>query len=132
MDWAPKPGKGNLRLTFPSGNQVQLQGKTSGPNAEVEFLNTRTIRRIWFGGSLGLAEGYMAGDWKTPNLPCVLAFGAANDRQFDGSLKSGSFTRTVRQLGHWLRRNSCTGSKRNIHAHYDLGNDFFRLGLIHP
>ena len=72
----------------------------------------------------------MEGKWTTPNLTDVVRIFAGNrhmSQDVDGGITN--FLRPLLRLGHWLRRNSRSGSRRNIHAHYDLGNEFFELFL---
>lgn len=83
-----------------------------------------------FGGTLGAAESYVAGDWNTDDLPGLIRLMVKNRKVMDGL--DGGLARLaspLRQWLHWMNRNSHEGSRRNIAAHYDLGNDFFRLFL---
>ena len=83
------------------------------------------------GGDVGAGEAYMDGLWSSPDLPALLRVAALNRealadaRPAGGGCRSGS----RRTLAHRARRNTKTGSRRNIEAHYDLGNDFYRLFL---
>ena len=83
-----------------------------------------------FGGSLGAAESYMSGDWQCDDLVSLVRIMVRNRHVLEG-LDGGfsHFARPVRALLHALNRNTEKGSRRNIAAHYDLGNDFFRLFL---
>ncbi len=83
-----------------------------------------------FGGSLGAAESYVAGDWQCSDLPGLIRLMVRNRKVIDG-LDGGLaiFAAPFRRWLHWLNRNSHEGSRRNIAAHYDLGNDFFKLFL---
>ncbi len=76
---------------------------------------------------MGLAEGYLAGDWDTPDLDAVLALGIANVAEKPAG--APSMLDPVHRAFHAMRSNTPKGSKRNIAAHYDLGNDFYRLWL---
>ena len=83
-----------------------------------------------FGGTLGAAESFVAGDWKTDDLPGLIRIMARNRAVLEGL--DGGFARfamPMRQWLHWLNRNSHEGSRRNIAAHYDLGNAFFQTFL---
>jgi cyclopropane-fatty-acyl-phospholipid synthase len=83
-----------------------------------------------FGGSLGAAEAYMAGLWSTPHLTSVIRLVILNRKLMDKMDKGWSWlSDPVHKLFHWFRRNTLRGSKENIVAHYDLGNDFYRLFL---
>jgi len=83
-----------------------------------------------FGGSIGAGEAYMAGAWTCNDLTGLIRLMALNQDVLD-SMEGGlaAFAAPLRKGLHWLNRNSRDGSRRNIGAHYDLGNDFFRLML---
>lgn len=101
-----------------------------GLSAEVEVRNPAFWRRVATGGTLGSSESYAAGDWDTPDLTSVVRLVARNVTAMDG-LEQGlaRLRRPVDAIWHALRRNSRTGSRRNIAEHYDLGDDFFGLML---
>jgi cyclopropane-fatty-acyl-phospholipid synthase len=83
-----------------------------------------------FGGTLGAAQSYVAGDWNTDDLPGLIRLMVRNRNVIDGL--DGGMARLaapLRRWLHWMNRNSHEGSRRNIAAHYDLGNDFFGLFL---
>ena len=83
-----------------------------------------------FGGSLGAAESYMAGHWTSDHLVNLIRIMIRNRQVLEGI--DGGWTHVLapfRRLVHTLNRNSEEGSQRNIAAHYDLGNDFFKLFL---
>lgn len=107
-----------------------------GENAEDELqatitvINPRFYRRLVTGRSLGLAEAYMDGDWECDDLPSLFRIFSRNlewHRTFGKTLELA--TRTAARAGYWLARNTRSGSRRNIGAHYDLGNEFFELFL---
>ena len=85
---------------------------------------------IAFGGALGAGEAYMAGFWHASDLTALVRILTLNRSVLDG-MNSGLATLTVplQKILHWLNRNTRTGSRRNIAAHYDLGNDLFSLML---
>ncbi|MDF1542060.1 MAG: cyclopropane-fatty-acyl-phospholipid synthase family protein [Anaerosomatales bacterium] len=119
---------GGLEITWPRGGSTTYEGREPGPHARVTLHDHNVARRIAREGSLGLAESYMAGEWDTPDLRAVLDLGAAGMTAggMDGANRRAGF---LDRLTHALRFNSRRGSKRNIAAHYDLGNDFYRLWL---
>lgn len=120
---------GELTLLWPDGRRFVFQGEADGPVASVRVSDPRCVRRAVFGGSVGLAEGYMAAEWDTPDLTSVLEFAARNiDARERGGWVSSPLTPVNRVL-HALRDNTREGSKRNIEHHYDLGNDFYALWL---
>jgi cyclopropane-fatty-acyl-phospholipid synthase len=96
----------------------------------IHVHDSRLYGDVAFGGSVGAGEAYMRGYWTTPQLVDVVRLFVLNMDVLDG-LEGGlaRFTNPLRKAVHALRRNSRAGSRRNIAAHYDLGNDFFRLFL---
>jgi cyclopropane-fatty-acyl-phospholipid synthase len=96
---------------------------------QLELLNWKVCGAVLRSGDIGLAESFIAGDWRCDNLPGLLELLARN-REPLGRLVYGSWWGgLVYRLRHLFRRNSRAGSKRHIHAHYDIGNDFYRLWL---
>lgn len=98
--------------------------------AEIDVLNASFWRDLVTGGSIGAAESYVAGDWESPDLVRLLRFFARNIsvmNRFEDRFSAVS--KPLLKLFHWLNRNSKEGSRKNIAAHYDLGNEFFSLFL---
>ena len=120
---------GRLTLRFPDGLQRRLEGRLAGPEAVLEIRSYRFAGRVLRGGDIGFAEGYMAGEWDSPDLALLLQSLADNydhlRRLFDGN----PLVNAAHWLGHRLARNTRRGSRRNIHAHYDLGNAFYASWL---
>lgn len=120
---------GRLTLRLPDGTQRQLIGTQSGHAAVMTIGDYRFAARVLRSGDIGFAEGYVAGEWDTPDLAVLLETLVNNydhiRRLYDGNLTM----QAVNWLGHRLNRNSRRGSRRNIHAHYDLGNAFYRAWL---
>lgn len=117
---------GRLTLVLPDGANRQLTGRSPGHSAVLVIRDPRFAARVLKSGDIGFAEGYMAGEWDTPDLAVLLETLVNNydhiRRLFDGN----PLMNAVNWLGHRLNRNSRRGSRRNIHAHYDLGNAFVR------
>jgi len=120
---------GRLTLLLPDGARHQLTGRTSGHAAVLTIRDPRCAARVLKNGDIGFAEGYMAGEWDTPDLALLLETLVNNydhiRRLFDGN----PLMKLVNGIGHRLNRNSRRGSRRNIHAHYDLGNAFYGAWL---
>lgn len=120
--------EGRITVTDPAGSH--RFGGNGGLQASVSVEDPGFYRRVISGGSLGAAESYMAGEWSTSDLTALCRIMIQNadvmDSMESGWARAGSF---ASRMFHWLRRNSVNGSRENIHAHYDLGNDFFRLFL---
>jgi cyclopropane-fatty-acyl-phospholipid synthase len=101
-----------------------------GLSATVTVSDPRFYADLAFGGSIGAAEAYMSGFWSVDDLTTLVRIIVLN-RKVLASLEGGLgvVTRPIHSLLHWLRRNTLEGSRRNIGAHYDLGNDFYSLWL---
>ena len=120
---------GHLTICLPDGTVHQLEGRVEGHAAVLRIRDARFARRVLKSGDIGFAEGYMEGEWDSPNLPVLLETLVNNydhiRRLFDGNVLMKAFN----WLGHRFNRNSRSGSRRNIHAHYDLGNEFYSAWL---
>ncbi len=121
---------GILSLTLPDGTRRVFRGKESGgPMAALVLHRTRAARRLILGGAVGFAESYIDGDWNSPDLAALLELAGLNERHMGGAVAGQIPLRLWHAIGHRLRPNSRRGSRRNIVAHYDLGNDFYRRWL---
>jgi cyclopropane-fatty-acyl-phospholipid synthase len=120
---------GSLAFVTPSGAELRLVGEKSGPSGKIIIHDFRFMRRVLTSGDIGFAEGYMAGEWDTPNLSAVLEVLTLNVDRLQRMLKRNAAVRMVNRVRHTLRANTKAGSKRNIHAHYDLGNAFYSQWL---
>ena len=127
---------GNLQcgsLTLHEGSQSWHFGdaaEAAGPQAEVHIHDPAVYRQILLGGSIATGEAYFQGRWSSPELTTVTRLFSANLAVLSGMDVSQSWTTRIGlRLAHLFNRNSLKGSRRNISAHYDLGNDFFRLFL---
>ncbi len=80
-------------------------------------------------GDIGFAESYIAGDWTTPDLAALLTLFTTHRDDVEAIVYGTWWGSLLYRARHFLRRNSRLGSKKNVHAHYDLGNDFYRLWL---
>jgi cyclopropane-fatty-acyl-phospholipid synthase len=112
---------------------LQFAGEAAGddvPAVTVQVHDPAFYRAILAGGVLGAGEAYMAGHWSTSDLAGLMRLLLQNLSVYEG-LESGiaRFLGPARRLENFLRRNTLSGSRRNIHAHYDLGNEFFKLFL---
>lgn len=120
---------GEMHLTLPDGSTHRVRGDRPGPAAEVQLHSARAIRRFSTGGSLGLAEAYLAGDWSTPDLRAVMMLAAANEAEWDAVLRGRPIIRWLSRFMHGFKPNTRRGARRNIAAHYDLGNAFYASWL---
>lgn len=120
---------GQLKL-FIGQHLHRIDGASPGPQAEMHLHRPLSFaRRIAARGHLGLGEGYMAGDWDSPDLTSLIHLLAVNEQTL-ANIEYGSWLGRLGALLHHRRRaNTRTGSRRNIAHHYDLGNAFYRLWL---
>jgi cyclopropane-fatty-acyl-phospholipid synthase len=121
---------GQLTIVLPGGRRRVITGEHPGPVGTLYLLRPlRLTLRLLHNGDIGLAEGYMAADWRAVNLTDVLHVLAVNEPYF-GTLGEGTLLgEAIERVRHLSNRNSLRGSRKNISYHYDLGNDFYRLWL---
>lgn len=121
--------KGTLTVTLPNGKSIRFGGVEEGPHGTIimkdEDVATRAMKR----GPLGVAESYFAGHWTTKDLTAFLEVFCVNPNLIDELIEGRPVLRMALLISHWFNRNSRKGSKRNIHAHYDLGNQFYSQWL---
>ncbi len=105
---------------------VRTFGDAAEPSTNVEVVDDRFYQSVLLGGHIGAAEAYAAGWWNADDLTDVIRLFVRNRSVLDG-LEGGlaRLAQPIRTGAHALRRNTRRGSRRNIAAHYDLGNDFF-------
>ena len=117
-----------ILLQTPGGRRILIGGKRSGEQAQVTINSWKCMMRLLAGGDLGFAEGYLAGEWSTPSIYAFLS--AAGRRSNDTiSFEGLKPPQPLSRFRHALNRNTRRCSRRNIAAHYDLGNDFYRFWL---
>jgi cyclopropane-fatty-acyl-phospholipid synthase len=120
---------GRLDVGLPDGRTLRFEGRLPGPKAEIVVNDLAFLQPVLAKGDIGFADSYMAGRFTSPNLSDVFRYFSANWDEA-GPLTAGAVLgRIVHTLQHMLRGNSKRGSRRNILAHYDLGNDFYQSWL---
>ncbi|MGD8471793.1 MAG: cyclopropane-fatty-acyl-phospholipid synthase family protein [Desulfobacterales bacterium] len=121
------------RITLVENSHRHHFGKVSDRcslQAEIVVYHPQMYSRIFFGGSIGAAEAYMEGLWSTDDLTTVMRILALNQKAFEDMEKGlARLTAPLYKLYHYVRKNTKAGSRKNILAHYDLGNDFYALFL---
>ncbi|QRM57538.1 cyclopropane-fatty-acyl-phospholipid synthase family protein [Sinorhizobium sp. BG8] len=127
--WADSMESGQILLQFPDGREHVARGTARGPSAQLRLHNSRPFFRLLTGGSLGFSKSYVDGDWDTPDIGAVLELALSNETSWRSLLAASRAVGRLAYLRHCLRRNSPSGSRRNIAFHYDLGNDFYREWL---
>jgi len=121
--------EGGLTLILPNGATRSFGQDNEDGRAVWHVRRWRTFARLIARGDIGFAEGYMAGDWDTPDLTALLVSFAANYDALERIVSGSAAWRGVNAVRHALSHNSRRGARQNIMAHYDLGNDFYAAWL---
>ncbi len=119
---------GTLLLTTPDGIELEL-GDGCSPRVSLQLRSWDALRRIFSNGDIGLAECYRDGLIACDDLTALIRLAIRNEKALQKALHGHPVLQLGNRLRHKLRSNTRRGSKRNIHAHYDLGNDFYGLWL---
>ena len=120
---------GSITLTMPDGRNFSFKGPNIGAQACFELHNWRVIGAMIRHGDIMFAEAYRDGWWDSPDLTQLFLFGLQNQAILDDYIYGAAFGRLMSRVAYLFTRNTLKGSKKNIHAHYDLGNDFYALWL---
>lgn len=120
---------GSLRLTTPEGTTRVFAGAAPGPGAEMHITDWRMVPALASRGDVGLTEAYRDGWVDSPDLTALLTFGLMNEAALDRYIYGHRLQGLAMQALYLLNRNTRRGARRNIAAHYDLGNEFYRLWL---
>ena len=121
--------EGGIDAFLPDGTRRLIGGRAAGPVPIVHLHRWRALARLATGGSVGWYEAWAAGDWSSPDPVPLFDLFMRNRVSLGSAARAGRFVRGAMLVGHWLRRNHRAGSRRNIAAHYDLGNDFYETWL---
>ncbi len=120
---------GHLTIVVPDGRRFLVKGRQPGPEAELVIHDWRFVRRVLSAGTVGVGESFIAGEWSSPDVTAFLELFARNSDATEEALAARPLVRMLLSLRHLLNRNTRRGSKRNISAHYDLGNAFYSAWL---
>ncbi|MFN9114258.1 MAG: class I SAM-dependent methyltransferase, partial [Bacteroidota bacterium] len=122
--------RGSITITAPSGTQKIFTGSEPGASAVWQIHDWQVVKLLASRGDIGLGETYTQGLWDSPDLDALFTVFIDNldrlDRFANGSALSRIWLALVNNV---IRRNSLSGSSRNIRAHYDVGNEFYKLWL---
>jgi cyclopropane-fatty-acyl-phospholipid synthase len=121
--------RGTLDVHLPDGRVVRLGGAEAGPKAAMMLKNFGFASRLINGGDIGIAEAYLSGDWDTPDLTQFLYLFCVNHDLIQAMLGDKPLMRFVQMVWHWFHRNTRRQARRNIYAHYDIGNAFYSAWL---
>ncbi len=118
---------GTLFVTLPDGATHTFGAGHA--HAAIRFHSWRALTDVMTGGDVAFAEGYIANHWDTPDLTALLTLAAANQAQLTPAFYGRWWAQIAFRFRHALRKNTRAQAKKNIVAHYDLGNDFYSLWL---
>lgn len=120
---------GAIRASLPDGTVRLLGGRRPGFSAEITIHDWKAPLRLASGGSVGWYQSWEDGEWTSPDPVSLFALFAANAETLGETGRAKGLFRLFALFAHRLNRNTRAGARKNIHAHYDLGNDFYRQWL---
>ena len=120
---------GRLTVRLPDGSSVVLGAPDAEPHATIEVVRDRFFRRVLLHGDIGAGDAYIDGDWRTDDLVQVIALALRNQDALPLESPATRLWNLADTWRHGRRKNTTAGSRKNIYAHYDLGNEFFALFL---
>lgn len=120
---------GMLTGILPDGTTRRMGGRSPGFEVTVTIHDWRALLRLATNGSIGWYQAWDAGEWSSEDPVALFALFMANAATLGGAARAKGPWRWLAKAAHWFNRNSKAGAQRNIHAHYDLGNDFYAAWL---
>ncbi len=121
---------GALRFDLPDGRSLQFNGREPADTTGIIIVNDFAFaRRAVLGGDIGFFESFADGQWESPDITAVLYVFAMNADHLAEAFKAAPIFGWFDRVSHLLNKNTRSGSRRNIIAHYDLGNEFYRRWL---
>ena len=120
---------GQLELELPDGTKYHFPGDKPGPEAHLQLHEDGVITNMILRGNIAFADDYRLGKWDSKDLAALLECGLRNSDHLQRYTRGSRVLQLLAGLSYLLRRNTRKGSRRNIHYHYDLGNDFYALWL---
>ncbi len=121
--------RGILTMRLPDGRRLVFRGAEPGPSAEIVIHDFRFARRLVFDGDIGFAEAFIRREWDSPDPAGFLYFFCVNIESVRHLTRYNPLARALQKFRHWRNRNTRAQARRNIVAHYDLGNTFYRAWL---
>ncbi|WP_076593717.1 SAM-dependent methyltransferase [Herminiimonas arsenitoxidans] len=118
---------GALRMEFPNGQSMHF-GDHTHP-VTITLKNLDIFNAALKSGDIGFAETFIDGNWTTDNLPGLIELFVRNREAVESVIYGTWLGNLFYRIKHVFNRNSRNGSRKNIHAHYDIGNDFYKLWL---
>jgi len=120
---------GQLAVTFPDGQRADFGSHDGSERVDLQLHSWNVVKAVLRSGDIGFAESWIAGEWATSDLPRLMTLLVRNRTHIDSAVYGSFAGRLLHRLRHWHNRNTRAQAKRNIHAHYDLGNAFYALWL---
>lgn len=120
---------GGIRLTTPEGKEYFFSGNQDGAMADIHIHDWKVAGAVFLRGDVGLAETYRDGLWDSTDLEALVTFGLLNEAAMDNVVYGAPLFRAISRIAYLFRSNTLRGSRKNISAHYDLGNAFYKLWL---
>jgi len=120
---------GFLKITLPNGEVKEFGSSQDDLHAEIHISDWSVFKQVLSRGDIGFAESYICGQWHTSDLKAILKLAIRNRTILEKAVYGKWYGSLIYRFKHWLRDNSKSGSLKNIHAHYDLGNAFYALWL---
>jgi len=121
--------QGTLTVEMPDGRVLRAGGNAPGPDAIVVLRNWKLPRRALLHGTVGVGESYMDGDWTSPDITIFLELFCVNEEIGNAVAGSRGLKVIFHRILHWLNANTKRRARKNIAAHYDLGNRFYEQWL---
>jgi len=120
---------GSVAITLPDARRIEIEGREAGKHAELHLRDYACLWRLLRTGNLGFAEGYLDQEWETPDLEALLEVFARNADDMRELYEGRWWAKLANRGLHLVNRNTRAGARRNIQAHYDLGNAFYERWL---
>lgn len=120
---------GSLKVVLPNNLEKKFEGKNPGPKADIIIKNPELINLVISGGDVAFGEAYIQGFWDSSDLSELLTFLTLNSHALEDFFHARKLESFILFLKSFFTKNTKRGSKKNIRAHYDLGNDFYELWL---
>ena len=120
---------GTLTVSLPDGTSRSFRGERSGPDADLSILSMNAVSRMLNDGKMGFCEAVMDGEVESRSMADLIQLAVMHDEILTPKMAASIWRRISLRLFHGFRRNSKSGSARNIAYHYDLGNEFYAAWL---
>ena len=120
---------GEIELTTPDGDRIVFKGAVPGVRTDLIIHDWSFCERVFMQSDIGMGESYMKGEWDSANINGLIHLAVVNEKALAKMVKGSVLSILYYRIKHLLNRNTKKGSKRNILAHYDLGNAFYQLWL---